>query len=131
MREDISKRIEVGMFANVGADSFATQSAGFAFTFGNVLRIEGVTNDSMRIILELDSADQPGVYDLSNTAVYEGIFIDSMRNVYSSKFTGIGSVEITKLTQTTAEGTFMFTGRNLNRGNINVSEGSFSVARLE
>ena len=103
--EDISKRIPIGMIANAGADSFATENAGFSFTFGNVLRIEGVTDDSLRIILELDSADQPGIYDLSNTALYEGIFIDSMKNVYSSKFTGVGSVEITRLTQTTAEGT--------------------------
>ena len=131
VREDISKKIDIGMYANVGADSFATENAGFGFTFGNVLRIEGVTDDSLRIVLELDSADQEGIYDLSNTAEYEGLFIDSTKNVYSSKFTGIGSVEITRLTQTTVEGTFMFTGRNLNRGNINVSQGSFSVARFE
>jgi uncharacterized protein (DUF1330 family) len=114
VREDIAERIEIGMYANVAADSFATENAKFSFTFGNVLKVEGATNDSLKIILELDSADQPGIYDLSNTAKYEGIFIDSLKRVFSTKFTGSGSVEIERITQTTVEGTFEFTARNLN-----------------
>ena len=129
LEEDISEKIPIGMFANVSADSFATENASFTFTFGNVLRIEGVTDDSLRIILELDSADQPGTYNLSNTARYEAVFMDSLKRVYSSKFTGIGMVEIEEITQTTVEGTFEFTGRNINFGNRNVSQGTFSVAR--
>ena len=129
IEEDISEKIEIGMYANVGADSFATENASFTYTFGNVLRIEGITSDSLRIILELDSADQPGIYDLGNTVEYEAIYQDSLKNDFSSRFTGTGMVEITELTQTTVEGSFEFTGRSLTFGNRAVSNGVFSVAR--
>jgi len=129
VEEDISEKIEIGMYANVASDSFATENGSFTFTFGNVLRIEGVTDDSLRIILELDSADQPGIYQLSNTVEYEAIFVDSLKNDFSSRFTGVGTVELTTITQTTVEGSFEFTGRSLTKGNRAVSNGVFSVAR--
>jgi uncharacterized protein DUF6252 len=129
LEEDISEKIEIGMFAKVGADSFATKNASFSFTFGNILRIEGVTDDSIRIIMELDSADQEGLYLFSNTAEYEGIYMDSLKNVFSTKLTGAGMVRIIKMTQTTVEGNFEFTARNLSLGNKTVSVGEFSLAR--
>ena len=128
---DIAKRIDIFMNAKIGEGEFSTEDGFFTFTFGNILRIEAATPDSLWIIMELDSADQVGIYDFSNTAKYEAFYVDSLKNSFSTKLTGLGTLEITRLTQTTVEGTFEFTARNLTLGNRIVSEGEFSLARKE
>lgn len=96
----------------------------------NIFSFSGVSKDGKSISVTMMSVDKAGEYTIGGMGATGTLALSGNEDeTYSTMFgSGPGTINITKLTSTEAEGTFSFTPKNIKGVEKKVTNGKFKVS---